>query len=121
MRELIFKVCLLVTFLITSASFAQDLNKTSLLSDLNNTEGIELSKTEKSSFEKANNELVSNLIAMDKKERSKSERDKEIEHLFDQRDKNLSASLGLNKYSDIKSKTDLSIQQDKEKLKLTKL
>ena len=116
MRELIFKVCLIATLLLTSATFAQAFNKSSLLSELNNTNGITLSPAEKSSFDQANNEFVSELADLDKKNLSAEERDKEVDKLFDKRDKKLNKALG-SKYSGINK----SVNKTKRRVKLAKL
>lgn len=117
MKELIFKICFVATFLISTASFAQGFNKKSLLGDLNNTNGVSLSASEKSSYEKANNELVSGLMGMDKKDLSKEDRDKEVDRLFDKRDKSLKSSLGPGKSSGLSK----NIKQTKRKVKLAKI
>jgi hypothetical protein len=105
MKKIIFKVILIVAFFISTISFAQGINKTSLLNELNKTYGVALSTDEKTYYENANNALVLELFSLDEKNLSKENRDKEIDKLFDKRDKTLTSSLGINKYSDIKVKT----------------
>jgi hypothetical protein len=105
MKKIIFKVILIVAFFISTISFAQGINKTSLLNELNKTYGVALSTDEKTYYENANNSLVLELFGLDEKNLSKENRDKEIDKLFDKRDKTLTSSLGINKYSDIKVKT----------------
>nr|WP_315196552.1 hypothetical protein [uncultured Flavobacterium sp.] len=121
MKELIFKVTLIVAFFISSVSFAQGINKKSLLNELNKTYGIALSADEKTSFENANSALVLELFGLDEKNLSKENRDKEINKLFDKRDKTLTSSLGINKYSDIKSKTDEKTAEIMQKVKQAKM
>jgi len=121
MKELIIKAFLIVTVLISAPSFAQGINRTSLLNELNKTYGVALSADEKTYFENANNQLVLDLFSVDDKNLSKENRDKEIDKLFDKRDKTLTSSLGINKYSDVKSKTDEKIAETKQKVKEAKM
>lgn len=121
MKKIIFKVVLIVSFLIPSASFAQGINKTSLLNELNKTYGVELSTIEKKHYESANSTLVSELFGLEEKNLSKIERDKEIDKLFDKRDKTLTSTLGINKYSDIKSIADEKTSETIQKLKKSKM
>ena len=121
MKELIFKVILIVAFFISSVSFAQGINKVSLLNELNKTYGVELTAYEKTSFENANNTLVSELLSLEEKNLSKEGRDKEVDKLFDKRDKTLTSTLGINKYSDIKSKTIDKTAETLQKVKEAKM
>jgi hypothetical protein len=121
MKGLIFRVILIVTFFISTVSFSQGINRTSLLNELNKTHGVALSTDEKTSFENANNTLVLELFGLDDKNLSKQNRDKEIDKLFDKRDKTLTSSLGINKYSDIKSQTDDKIAETIQKVKQSKM
>lgn len=121
MKELIFKVILIVALFISSVSFAQGINKTSLLNELNKTYGVQLNTDEKANYENANSSLVSELFSLDEKNLSKENRDKEIDKLFDKRDKTLTSSLGINKYSDIKSKTIEKNAETIQKVKQAKM
>lgn len=121
MKELIFKVILIVVVFISAISFAQGINKKSLLNELNKTYGVALSADEKTSYENANSALVLELFSLDEKKLSKENRDKEINKLFDKRDKTLTSSLGINKYSDIKSKTDEKTAETIQKVKQAKM
>jgi hypothetical protein len=121
MKKLIIKALLIVLFLNSSVSFAQGINKKSLLNELNKTYGIALSADEKTNFENANNTLVLELFGLDEKNLSKEDRDKEINRLFDKRDKTLTSSLGVNKYSDLKSQTDEKTAQTIQKVKAAKM
>lgn len=120
MKKLIIRVFLIVVLLISSVSFAQGVNKVSLLNELNKTYGVELNTVEKNNFENINSELVSGLFSLDESNLSKDNRDKEIDKLFDKRDKSLTVSLGIDKYSDIKSQANGKIEQTAEKVKLAK-
>lgn len=121
MKELILKVFLIITLFTSFVSFAQGINKKSLLNELNKTYGIALSEDEKTYFENANKQLVLDLFSVDEKKLSKEERDKHIDKLFDKRDKTLTSSLGINKYSDIKSKTDQRIAATMQRVKAAKM
>jgi hypothetical protein len=121
MKRVIFKVIIIVTFFVSTALFAQGINKTSLLNELNKTYGVELSTDEKTYYENANSALVLELFSLDEKNLSKEDRDKEINKLFDKRDKTLTSSLGINKYSDIKSKTDEKTAETMQKIKDAKM
>ena len=121
MKEIISKAFLIVTIFISFGTFAQGINKTSLLNELNKTYGIELNTDEKTNYENANSTLVSELFSLDEKNLSKENRDKEIDKLFDKRDKTLTSSLGINKYSDIKSKTIEKTAETIQKVKEAKM
>jgi hypothetical protein len=121
MKKIIFKVILIVAFFISTISFAQGINKTSLLNELNKTYGVALSTDEKTYYENANNSLVLELFSLDEKNLSKENRDKEIDKLFDKRDKTLTSSLGINKYSDIKVKTADKTAETIQKVKEAKM
>lgn len=121
MKKIIFKVISIVTFFITTVSFAQGLNKVSLLNELNKTYGVELNANEKTQFENANSTLVSELFGLEAKNLSKENRDKEIDKLFDKRDKTLTSTLGINKYSDIKSQTSDKNAETIQKVKQAKM
>jgi len=121
MKKIIFKVVLIVAFFISSISFAQGINKTSLLNELNKTYGVALSTDEKTYYENANSALVLELFSLEEKNLSKESRDKEIDKLFDKRDKTLTSSLGINKYSDIKAKTGDKTAETIQKVKEAKM
>ena len=121
MKELILKIFLIIVLFISSASFAQGINKKSLLNELNKTNGVALSEDEKIYFENANSELVLELFSLDEKNLPKDQRDREINKLFDKRDKSLTSSLGINKYSDIKAKTDGKITETIQNVKKAKM
>lgn len=121
MKKIIFKVTAITALFISTVSFAQGLNKTSLLNELNKTYGIPLNADEKNNFETANSTLVAELLGLEEKNLSKEIRDKEIDKLFDKRDKTLTSTLGINKYSDIKAKTDEKNTETIKKVKQSKI
>ncbi|MGO4773304.1 hypothetical protein ACEN2I_16695 [Flavobacterium sp. W22_SRS_FK3] len=121
MKEIIIKLSFCLAFLISSAGFAQGLSKKSLVSALNKTEGVTLDAKQKSSYEKANNDLATGLMDLDKKSLSKSDRDSKIDRLFNKRDTDLQSSLGKDKFMDLNKKTNKNIKQLQRKVKLAKL
>lgn len=121
MKKIINKIFLTALLLASSVSFAQGINKASLLNELNKTYGITLSTEEKTYFENANGALVLELVGLEQKNLSKENRNKEIDTLFDKRDKALTSSLGINKYSDIKSKSDAKTSETIQKIKEAKI
>lgn len=121
MKKIINKIFLTALLLASSVSFAQGINKASLLNELNKTYGITLSTEEKTYFENANGALVLELVGLEQKNLSKENRNKEIDTLFDKRDKALTSSLGINKYSDIKSKSDAKTAETIQKIRVAKI
>jgi len=121
MKKIVIRVFLIIAFLYSSIAFTQGINKVSLLNELNKTYGVTLSAHEQSNFENANNTLVSELFALEEKNLSKENRDKQIDKLFDKRDKALTSSLGINKYSDIKSQTASKTAETVQKVKASKM
>lgn len=121
MKKIINKIFLTALLLASSVSFAQGINKASLLNELNKTYGVTLSTEEKTYFENANGTLVLELVGLEQKNLSKENRNKEIDTLFDKRDKALTSSLGINKYSDIKSKSDAKTSETIQKIKEAKI
>ena len=121
MKNLIIRIFLIAVLSISSVSFAQGVNKVSLLNELNKTYGVALSVDEKTYYENANNALVLELFGLEEKNLSKESRDKEIDKLFDKRDKTLTSSLGINKYSDIKAKTGDKTAETIQKVKEAKM
>ncbi|RYJ38426.1 MULTISPECIES: hypothetical protein [Flavobacterium] len=121
MKEIILKLTLCLAFLISSASYGQAFSKKTLTAALNQTSGVTLDTKQKSAYNQANSDLVSGIANLDKKKLSKTERDSQIDQLFDKRDKTLSSSLGIEKYTDVKKKTDKNIKSVKRKIKLAKL
>lgn len=121
MKKIINKIFLTALLLASSVSFAQGINKASLLNELNKTYGVTLSTEEKTYFENANGTLVLELVGLEQKNLSKENRNKEIDTLFDKRDKALTSSLGINKYSDIKSKSDAKTAETIQKIRVAKI
>lgn len=121
MKELIIKSLVIIGLLFSPYSFGQGINKISLLNELNKTYGIVLNQEEKNHLNNINSELVSNLLSLDEKTVGKEVRDKAIDKLFDLRDKSLTSSLGINKYSDLKVATDQKTKETIQKVKEAKI
>ena len=93
----IFASCL-VLFLIaigSSNAFSQIINKASLLKELNNTDGMVLDENQKKEFDAINLSTANSLLELDNKELPKKERDKEVDRIFDKRDKDVEGLLGI--------------------------
>ncbi len=75
---------------------AQTINKKSLLSDLNNSDGMTMDSKQKKEYESINNTTANSLIALDKKSLPKDQRDKEVDKIFDKRDKDVEGILGID-------------------------
>lgn len=121
MKEITLKLTLFLVFFISSVSYGQAFSQKTLTAALNQTSGVTLDTKQKSAYNQANSDLVSGIANLDKKSLSKTERDSQIDQLFDKRDKTLSSSLGIDKYTDVKKKTDKNITSVKRKIKLAKL
>lgn len=89
----------LIILVVSAFSFsvsAQVINKTSLLKDLNSTDGMSLSPKQKKQYEDINTSTANSLLDMDKKKLSKNDRDKEVDRIFDKRDKDVEGILGID-------------------------
>ena len=117
------KLTLLTVFAFCVISLnAQMLNKKSLISDLNDTEGVKLTPQQQKDYEASNNKLAGNLFDLDKKSKSKDERDKGIDGLFDQRDKDIDNIFGKDsKYNDTRKSLHKTSNKMRRKMKLAKL
>jgi len=101
---------------------AQTLNKKSLLSDLNDTEGVKLSPQQQKEYESSNTKLAGDLLNMDKSSKSKDDRDKEVDRLFDKRDKDIDNMFGKDtKYDETRKSLHKTSNKMRRKVKLAKL
>jgi hypothetical protein len=101
---------------------AQTLNKKSLLTDLNNTEGVKLTPQQQKDYESSNNQLAGDLLNMDKSKKSKDDRDKEVDRLFDKRDKDIDNLFGKDsKYDETRKSLHKTSNKMRRKVKLAKL
>lgn len=101
---------------------AQTLNKKVLLSDLNNSGDTKLTPQQKSDFNASNDKLANDLLNVEKNSKSKAERDKGIDNLFDKRDKDIDKMFGNDtKFNDAKKSMKKNSRSLRAKVKLAKL
>ncbi|GMQ26736.1 hypothetical protein Aoki45_34190 [Algoriphagus sp. oki45] len=75
---------------------AQIINKKSLLKDLNDTEGMVLDDKQKKEYKSINNSTANSLLDLEKKNLPKADRDKEVDRIFDKRDKDVEGLFGID-------------------------
>lgn len=123
MKSFIVKLLLLSIFVLSINSLgAQTLNKKSLISDLNDTEGVKLTPQQQKDYESSNTKLAGDLLNMDKNSKSKDDRDKEVDRLFDKRDKDIDNMFGKDsKYDDTRKSLHKTSNKMRRKVKLAKL
>lgn len=123
MKSFIVKLLLLSIFVLSINSLgAQTLNKKSLISDLNDTEGVKLTPQQQKDYESSNTKLAGDLLNMDKSSKSKDDRDKEVDRLFDKRDKDIDNMFGKDsKYDDTRKSLHKTSNKMRRKVKLAKL
>jgi hypothetical protein len=123
MKSFIVKLLLLSIFALSINSLgAQTLNKKSLISDLNDTEGVKLTSQQQKDYESSNTKLAGDLLNMDKNSKSKDDRDKEVDRLFDKRDKDIDNMFGKDsKYDDTRKSLHKTSNKMRRKVKLAKL
>ena len=109
------------TFSLQTVS-AQLMNKKSVLSDLGNTEGVKLDSKQQKDYDRINNDLADNLLKVDSdKNKSKNDRDKEIDNLFDKRDNDIDNLFGKDsKYNETKKSMRKTSNKMRRKMKLAK-
>jgi hypothetical protein len=101
---------------------AQSMNKKSLVSELNNTEGVKLDSKQKKDYESMNNKLADDLVNMDKNSKKQDDRDKEVDRLFDKRDNDIDKMFGNDKkFDDTRKELKKTSNHMRRKIKLTKL
>jgi hypothetical protein len=123
MKKQITKILLLSVFVFSiSALSAEDLNKKSLIADLNNTEGVALTSKQQKDYESINNKLADDLLKASTNSKSKEDLDKETDRLFDKRDKDVDGIFGIDdKYEDTKKSLKKSSRKMRMKVKMAKL
>ena len=115
---------LLLTILLFSANTlsAQVMNKKSLLADLNKTEEVKLTPEQQKEYEEINGKLADDLIKVSSSTKSKEEKDKETDRLFDKRDEDVDGIFGLDeKYKDTKKSLKRQSRGIRLKVKAAKL
>ncbi len=116
-----FFLLFICVFAIQSVS-AQSMNKKSLISDLNNTDGVKLDSKQKKDYESINNKLADDLEDLDKKSKNQNDRDKEVDRLFDKRDNDIDKMFGNDKkFDDTRKELKKTSNHMRRKIKLTKL
>ena len=101
---------------------AQYKNKAALASDLNNTSGLTLDAKQKKDYDNLNTKMLADLEKNDKSNKSKGERDKEIDRIFDQNDKEMDKIFGNNEDYNKNNKSFKQHRRSiKMKMKLAKL
>ncbi len=113
-----------IIFFSANAIHAQSMNRKSLTSELNNTEGVKLTPQQQKDYEASNDRLAGSLLDMDKnsKSKSKNDRDKDVDKLFDKRDNDIDNMFGKDsKYDDTRKNLHKSSNKMRRKMKLTKL
>jgi hypothetical protein len=123
MKAKIMNALLLAIFILSaSAVDAQVLNKKSLLADLNKTEEVKLTPEQQKEYEEINNKLADDLISVSSSSKSKEEKDKETDKLFDKRDDDVDGIFGMDeKYKDTKKSLKRQSRGIRLKVKAAKL
>ncbi len=117
MKKVLGFLAFLLVFSVTEMS-AQYKNKAALASDLNNTSGLTMNAKQKKDFDDSNKRMLADLEKNDKSNKSKADRDKEIDRIFDQNDKDMDRMFGNDKNNKSFKQHRRSI---KMKMKLAKL
>lgn len=104
------------------AAQAQTLNKKSLLSDLDNPGTAKLNSQQQKEYNEANKKLADDLFELNKNAKTKEERDKGIDDLFDKRDKDIDKIFGADDtFKDAKKELKKNTFNMRMKIKLAKL
>lgn len=117
MKKVLGFLTFLLVFSVTDMS-AQYKNKKELAGDLNNPKGLTMNDKQKKEFENSNNKMLADLEKNDKSNKSKADRDKEVDRIFDQNDKDMDRLFGNDKNNKSFKQHRRSI---KMKMKLAKL
>ena len=123
MKIKIINLLALAVFIVSaSAVSAQVLNKKSLLADLNKTEEVKLTPEQQKEYEEINGKLADDLIQVSSSTKSKEEKDKDTDRLFDKRDEDVDGIFGLDeKYKDTKKSLKRQSRGIRLKVKAAKL
>lgn len=120
--KLISKILLLAMFTLSiQAASAQLMNRKSVVSELGSTDGVKLDSKQQKDYDKINNDLADNLLKVDKSNKSKNDRDKEIDGLFDKRDNDIDNLFGKDsKYEESRKSMKKTSNRMRRKMKLAK-
>ncbi len=123
MKNQVTKFLLLLVFMFSVGTVSgQTLNKKSLLADLNKTEDVKLTTEQQKEYEKINGKLADDLLKVSSSDKSKEEKDKETDRLFDKRDEDVDGIFGLDeKYKDTKKSLRRQSRGIRLKVKAAKL
>jgi hypothetical protein len=112
---------LICVFAFTTGS-AQNISKKSLVSDLDNSNGMTMDSKQKKQYDDINNRTANELMDVDKNQKSKNERDKDIDNIFDKRDNDVDKMFGNDKkYDDTRNSFHKNSKELRRKIKLGKL
>jgi hypothetical protein len=114
MKKILGFLTFLLVFSVTEMS-AQYKNKAALASDLNNTSGLTMNAKQKKDFDDSNKRMLTDLEKNDKSNKSKGDRDKEIDRIFDQNDKDMDKMFGND---DNYKKNNKSFKQHRRSIKM---
>jgi hypothetical protein len=114
MKKVVGFLMFLLVFSVTDMS-AQYKNKAALASDLNNTSGLTMNAKQKKDFDDSNNRMLADLEKNDKSNKSKADRDKEIDRIFNQNDKDMDKLFGND---DNYKKNNKSFKQHRRSIKM---
>ncbi len=121
MKKVLGFLTFLLVFSVADMS-AQYKNKKELANDLNNPSGLTMNAKQKKDFEDSNNRMLADLDKNDKSNKSKADRDKEIDRIFDQNDKDMDRMFGNDEDYKKKNKSFKQKRRSiKMKMKLAKL
>jgi len=112
---------LLSAFVFTTASAQSSLDKKTMISQLDNTNGMTMDNKQKKDYDNINSRTADELIDVDKSNKPKNDRDKAIDGIFDKRDKDVDNIFGNDKkYDESKRNYDRNSKDLRRKYKLTK-
>jgi hypothetical protein len=114
MKKVLGFLTFLLVFSVTEMS-AQYKNKAALASDLNSTSGLTMNAKQKKDFDDSNKRMLADLEKNDKSNKSKGDRDKEIDRIFDQNDKDMDKMFGND---DNYKKNNKSFKQHRRSIKM---
>ena len=114
MKKVLGFLAFLLVFSVTEMA-AQYKNKAALAADLNNPSGLTMNAKQKKDFEDSNNRMLADLERNDKSNKSKADRDKEIDRIFDQNDKDMDRLFGND---DNYKKNNKSFKQKRRSIKM---
>ena len=123
MKKLLSGIMLVFTFLfVCYTSPAQTLDKKSLMSELGNHGKFNLTPQQQSELDASNQKLTDDLFELDKNAKSKEERDKGIDNLFDKREGDLDSIFGADDaFKDAKKELKKNTKGVRRKVKVAKL